>query len=37
MMEWESKLHDKQQEILLLTKKYEKKLQSMQTKMEERD
>ena len=37
VMEWQSKLHDKEQEINLLADKYDKKLKSMQAEMEERD
>ena len=37
VMEWQSKLHDKEQEINLLVDKYDKKLKSMQTELEERD
>lgn len=36
-MEWETKLHDREQEVKLLTQKYEKKLRSMQAELEERD
>ena len=36
-MEWQSKLHDKEQEINLLADRYEKKLKSMQAELEERD
>lgn len=36
-MEWQSKLHDKEQEIKLVADKYEKKLKSMQEELEERD
>ena len=36
-MEWQSKLHDKEQEINLLADKYDKKLKSLQAELEERD
>ena len=36
-MEWQSKLHDKEQEINLLVDKYDKKIKSMMAELEERD
>lgn len=36
-MEWESKLHDKNQEMNLLADRYEKKVRSMSTELEEQD
>ena len=37
VMEWESKLHDKNQEMNLLVDRYEKKVRSMSTELEEQD
>ena len=37
VMDWQSKMHDKDQEIKLVSVKYEKKLKSMQVELEERD
>lgn len=37
VMEWQAKLHDKEQEINLIVAKYEKSLKSMQAELEERD
>ena len=34
-MEWQSKLHDKEQEINLVAERYEKKLKSFQAELEE--
>ena len=36
-MGWQTKLLNKEQEINLITERYEKKLQSMQAELEERD
>ena len=36
-MEWQSKLHDKEQEIMLASQKYERQLKSLQAELEERD
>ncbi len=37
VIEWQSKLHDKEQEMKMLADRYEKKLKSMQAELEERD
>ena len=36
-MEWESKLHNKEQEINLMVERYDKKIRSIQAELEERD
>ena len=36
-MEWESKLHDKEQEIKMLVDRYEKKIKSIYVEMEEKN
>ncbi len=36
-MEWESKLHDKEQEIKMLVERYEKKIKSIHVEMEEKN
>ena len=37
VMEWEGKLHDKEQEIKIQAERYEKQMKSMQTELEEQD
>ena len=36
-MEWQTKLHDKEQEMKILQDKYEKQLKSMSAELEEQD
>ena len=36
-MEWQSKLHDKEQEMKILSDRYEKQEKSMQAELEEQD
>ena len=37
VMEWQSKLHDKEQEVKIQVERYEKQIKSMQTELEEQD
>ena len=36
-MEWQSKLHDKEQEIKIIIDKFEKKIKSFQIELEEKN
>ena len=36
-MEWQSKLHDKEQEIKIIIDKFEKKIKSFQVELEEKN
>ena len=37
VIEWQSKLHDKEQEMKMMAERYDKKLKSMQAELEDRD
>ena len=37
VMEWQGKLHDKEQEMKIQVERYEKQMKSMQTELEEQD